>query len=64
MLSQIENGSIGTVIAKDMSRAGRDCLQVGFYTEVFFREKDVCFIAVSNGVDGINNTSSIAMLEP
>ena len=41
-----------------MSRVGRDYLQVGFYTEVFFREKGVRFIAVSNGVDSDNNTSS------
>ena len=58
MLSRIENGDIGTVIVKDMSRVGRDYLQVGFYTEVFFREKGVRFIAVSNGVDSDNNTSS------
>ena len=58
MLSRIENGDIGTVIVKDMSRVGRDYLQVGFYTEVFFREKGVRFIAVSNGVDSSNNTSS------
>ena len=58
MLSRIENGDIGTVIVKDMSRVGRDYLQVGFYTEVFFREKGVRFIAVSNGVDSNNNTSS------
>ena len=58
MLSQIENGSIGTVIVKDMSRVGRDYLQVGFYTEVFFHEKGVRLIAVSNGVDSTNNTSS------
>ncbi len=58
MLSRIENGYIGTVIVKDMSRVGRDYLQVGFYTEVFFWEKGVRFIAVSNGVDSTNNTSS------
>lgn len=58
MLSRIENGDIGTVTVKDMSRVGRDYLQVGFYTEVFFREKGVRFIAVSNGVDSDNNTSS------
>ena len=58
MLAEIEKGSIGTVIVKDMSRVGRDYLQVGFYTEVFFREKGVRFIAVSNGVDSDNNTSS------
>ena len=58
MLSRIENGDVSTVIVKDMSRVGRDYLQVGFYTEVFFREKGVRFIAVSNGVDSTNNTSS------
>ena len=55
---QIEDGSIGTVIVKDMSRVGRDYLQVGFYTEVFFREKGVHFVAISNGVDSDINTSS------
>ena len=58
MLRQIEDGSIGTVIVKDMSRVGRDYLQVGFYTEVFFREKGVHFAAISNGVDSDINTSS------
>ena len=58
MVSRIENGSIGTVIVKDMSRVGRDYLQVGFYTEVFFRERGVRFIAVSNGVDSDNSTGS------
>ena len=58
MLRQIEDGSIGAVIVKDMSRVGRDYLQVGFYTEVFFREKGVHFVAISNGVDSAINTSS------
>ena len=43
---------------EDMSRVGRDYLQVGFYTEVFFREKGVHFVAISNGVDSDINTSS------
>ena len=58
MVAGIEDGSIGTVIVKDMSRVGRDYLQVGFYTEVFFREKGVHFVAISNGVDSDINTSS------
>ena len=40
-----------------MSRVGRDYLQVGFYTEVMFREKGVHFIAVANSVDS-NKTES------
>lgn len=36
LLSQAEEGSIGTIIVKDMSRLGRDYLKVGYYTEVLF----------------------------
>lgn len=58
MVAGIENGSIGTVIVKDMSRIGRDYLQVGFYTEVMFKEKEVHFIAIANGVDNQKRESS------
>lgn len=51
MLSEIEAGKIGTVIVKDMSRLGRNYLQVGFYTEMMFPQKQVHFIAINNGVD-------------
>lgn len=58
MIAGIEDGSIGTVIVKDMSRIGRDYLQVGFYTEVMFKEKEVHFIAIANGVDNQKRESS------
>ena len=58
MIAGIENGSIGTVIVKDMSRIGRDYLQVGFYTEVMSKEKEVHFIAIANGVDNQKRESS------
>jgi Site-specific recombinases, DNA invertase Pin homologs len=58
MLGEIEAGNVGAVIVKDMSRLGRNYLQVGFYTEVFFREKGVRFIAVSNNIDSANGESS------
>ena len=58
LLRLIEEGKVATVIVKDMSRVGSDYLQVGFYTEVFFREKGVRFVTVSNGVDSDNNASS------
>lgn len=58
MVAGIEDGSIGTVIIKDMSRIGRDYLQVGFYTEVMFKEKEVHFIAIANGVDNQKRESS------
>ena len=40
MIEGIEKGEIAAVLVKDLSRVGRDYLQVGFYTEVMFREKD------------------------
>ena len=46
MIAEIESGNVLAVISKDMSRVGREYLQTGFYTEVFFREKGVRFIAV------------------
>ena len=58
MIADIENGKIGCVITKDMSRIGRDYLQTGFYTEVLFRQQGVRFIAVSNGVDSKDVNSS------
>ena len=45
MLADIEAGKVGTVIVKDMSRLGRNYLQVGFYTEMLFPQKGVRFIA-------------------
>ena len=54
MLSEIEAGNVGTVIVKDMSRFGRNYLQVGFYTEMVFPQKGVRYIAVNNSVDSNN----------
>lgn len=58
MIAGIESGEIGYVLVKDLSRVGRDYLQVGFYTEVMFREKGVHFIAISNGVDSERRESA------
>lgn len=41
MIEGIGKGEIAAVLVKDLSRVGRDYLQVGFYTEVMFREKGV-----------------------
>ena len=41
---------------EDMSRLGRNYLQVGFYTEVLFPQKDVRFLAINNSIDS-NNAS-------
>ena len=58
MIADIEAGKVCRVIVKDMSRAGRDYLQTGFYTEVFFRQHGVHFIAIANGVDSEDQNSN------
>lgn len=58
LMEDIEAGTVQTVIAKDMSRIGRNYLEVGYYTEVVFREKDVRFIAIANGIDSDSQGSS------
>lgn len=61
LVADIEEGKVGAVIAKDMSRIGREYLQTGFYTEVLFRQRGVRFIAISNGVDSnIEGSSEFA----
>ena len=57
LIEAIEAGRVSTVIVKDMSRIGRDYLQTGFYTEVYFREKGVRFIAIANNIDSQNKDS-------
>ena len=57
LIADIEAGKVGAVIAKDMSRIGRNYLETGFYTEIMFRKFDVRFIAIANGVDNINPES-------
>ena len=50
MMKEIEEGNIGTVLVKNMSRLGRDYLIVGQIVEMF-RQKDVRLIAVNDGTD-------------
>ena len=58
LIADIEAGKVAHVIVKDMSRAGRDYLQTGFYTEVFFRQYNVHFVAIANGVDSDDQNSN------
>ena len=58
MIRDIEDGRIKRVIVKDMSRLGRDYLKVGYYTEVYFIEHGVHFIAVNDGVDNKSGADS------
>ena len=58
MIADIEAGKVAHVIVKDMSRAGRDYLQTGFYTEVFFRQHGVHFVAIANSVGSDDQNSN------
>lgn len=60
MIDDIEMGYITMVIVKDMSRLGRDYLQVGYYTDDYFPEKNVRFIAVNDCVDSADGDNELA----
>lgn len=51
MIRDMENGEIGTIITKDLSRLGREYVQTGMYYEMIFPENNVRYIAVNDGVD-------------
>ncbi len=44
-------GYASTVIVKDMSRLGRDYPQVGYYTDTYFPDRNIRFIAINDCVD-------------
>jgi len=56
MISDVEQGKIGIVIMKDMTRWGRDYLQVGNAMEIF-RRNNVRFIAINKGIDSIDQNT-------
>ena len=51
MINDIEAGIIDTVITKDLSRLGRERLMVGYYTEMYFPEHNVRYIALLDNID-------------
>jgi len=51
MVKDIEDGIINVVITKDVSRLGRNYAITGYYTDTFFPEHGVRFIAVNDSID-------------
>lgn len=51
MMELVQQGRVKTILVKDLSRLGRNYLEVGRYTEVIFPEYKVRFIAITDGVD-------------
>lgn len=60
LLDDIDLGYVSVVIVKDLSRLGRDYVSVGHYTDVYFPEHNIRFIAVNDGVDSDEGESEIA----
>ena len=58
LMGLVDEGRVGTIIVKDMSRLGRDYLKVGMYTEMVFPNADIRFIAINNGVDSANQSEN------
>ena len=58
MMDDVNNGLVGTIIVKDMSRFGRDYIMVGYYTEIMLPQMDIRFIAVNDNVDSENQADN------
>ena len=59
MIADIEEGKVGTVICKDLSRLGRNNAMVAYYTEIVFPDYDVRFIAINDGIDSDKGENEI-----
>ena len=63
MMDCVENGEVKCVITKDLSRMGRNYLQVGMFTEITFPKKGVRFIAINDGVDSAHGDNDLTPLK-
>lgn len=59
MIADIEAGKINLVICKDLSRLGRNYILCGQYTEIYFPERGVRFIALNDAFDSLNTPGSM-----
>ena len=60
LLEDINSGQVSTIIVKDMSRLGRDYLQVGYYTDYYFPDRNIRFIAINDCVDSQDGENELA----
>ena len=61
MITDIENGKTNCVITKDLSRLGRNYLQSGAYIEMYFPQKNIRYIAITDGIDTLNSNQNDIM---
>jgi DNA invertase Pin-like site-specific DNA recombinase len=60
MIRDAEAGRIDCIITKDLSRLGQNYVQAGYYTEEFFVERKIRFIAVNDSIDTMQENNDIA----
>ena len=61
MIADMENGEIGIIVTKDLSRLGRNQLHTGLYIEARFPMFGVRCIAINDNVDTENAESNALM---
>ncbi len=63
MIAELEKGHAAAVFVKDMSRLGRNYIEVGRLMEEFFPEHDIRLVAVSDGIDTAEGESEMAPIK-
>ena len=59
LLEDMRKGNINCVLVKDLSRLGRNYIEVGNYIEQIFPLFNIRFIAINDGVDSFRNPTSV-----
>ena len=60
MIRDVDAGKITCIITKDLSRLGRNYVQAGYYTEEYFVERGIRFIAINDSIDTMQENNDIA----
>ena len=60
MIQQLEHGKSAAVFVKDLSRLGRNYIEVGRLTEEFFPNHDIRLVAVSDNIDTDEGENELA----
>lgn len=60
LLDDVDKGVINLVITKDLSRLGRDYIMTGYYSEIYFPDRGVRYIAMADDFDSLTGSNDIA----
>lgn len=64
MMSDVNNGNVNMVVVKDLSRFGRNYIEVGKYIEDVFPETGVRFVAIGDDVDTVRENTDLDFMLP